>query len=521
LSFLFYPLIYSSKKEDKKFNSALSFCCYQSFILGFFENIAQMPTSTHSFNEDKHTVMLTIDLPKSEYMKSVDDKLKEYRKQVQLKGFRKGKAPMNLLRSRYGGAVLFEELNQLIDKEVQNFIKEENLKILGNPLPRTPLKTSIQRPTDVKMDVEIGYVPNFEVAGIDNEKLMPFYEVEIAEEQLKEEVEKLRKSRSFEFEEGVTEVAEGDMLTVALREMDGDSVKEDGFSKESTYITLDKASDDIKSKLIGANVGDKIQGSLYELDSALGEEKALQYFYDVNLDAEELPEINAETEIEVLEVKRVKLKELNEEFFKEVYPDAELADEAAFLERFKEDVKAQYNPKVNNIYYRAIYEELMEQNKDMSLPKEFLRDWLAESQEEDQKQEVSDEALDNFLERLRWSLILDKLSEARNIEVSQDDIEQRVRYAISQYYGFQIPPNHPMLDDQVKQMLSDRDTVRRYAEQILEDKVLTSLGDDFSKDIKNVSVEELDEVYDSIFNSRQEEESTEEEVVEETAETEE
>lgn len=483
-----------------------------------------MPTSTHSFNEDKHTVTLSIDLPKSEYLGSVDNKLKEHRKQVQLKGFRKGKAPMNLLRSRYGSAILFEELNQLIDKEVQGFIKAENLKILGNPLPKTPLTTTIQRPVDVKMDIEIGYVPNFEVEGIDSEKLIPFYEVEISQEQLDEEVAKLRKSRSFEFQEDVTDVVEGDMLTVALREMDGDAVKENGQFKESTYLTLDKASEKIRNQLIGSKVGDKIQASLYELDNALNEEKSLQYFYDINLDAEELPEVNAATEVEILEVKRVKLKELDQDFFKEVYAEEEIEDKEAFLERFKKDVTAQYEPKAKNIYFRAIYEELMEKNTEMPLPKEFLREWLGESQEGEEKEEVTDEALEGFLERLRWSLIMDKLSEARKLEVTQEEIEQRVRYAISQYYGFQIPPNHPMLDEQVKQMLGDRDTVRRYAEQVLEDKVLTSLGEDFSKDIKNVSVEELDQIHDTIFNQQEEVEAeteTTEEVEEVTAEAEE
>ncbi len=462
-----------------------------------------MPTSTHAFNNEAHTATLTIEIPSEEYLKLVDKKLREYRKTVDLKGFRKGKAPLNLLRSRFGNSILFEEINQLIDTEVQQFIQNEKLRVLGPPIPKNTLDTSIQRPQDVKMDIEIVYVPAFEVQGIDVEQLLPYYEVEVSEEAFQEEVKQLRKQHSSGFEEGVTIVQDKDMLQVALRELENGEVKEDGMFEESTYITLDKVADELKDQLIGASVGDKIEASLYDLDNALTPEQAGRFFYD--LEEVDVEQLNTATELEILEIKRLKIAELDEEFFKKVYPEDEFEDKEAFLARFKEDVANQYQPQINNIYYRHIYETLTEANKDMELPKEFLRDWLKESGEED----LSDERLDGFLGRLRWSLILDQLSEQRAIEVTQQDIEQRLRYALAQQYGFQIPPYHPLFDGHVEELMKDENTVRRYAEQILETKVLRSLDEDFGKDIKTVTPEELDEIYESIFNPSNEEESSE------------
>ena len=159
-----------------------------------------MPSSVHKINSDTNTVVLSISIPVTEYLPIVEKKLNEYKNQVQVKGFRQGQAPMNLVKSRYGNSIISEQVQEIVNKELDEFMKSAEFDFLGSPLPLNHYDTSIQNPKDIKLDIEAGFVPEFVVSGLSKTQKIKFYEIEIGQEILEKEISIQRKRLSTDFE---------------------------------------------------------------------------------------------------------------------------------------------------------------------------------------------------------------------------------------------------------------------------------------------------------------------------------
>lgn len=467
-----------------------------------------MPTSTHVFNNDTHTVILSIDLPVTEYLPKVDKKLKEYRNKAQIKGFRTGEVPMSFLRAKFGNSILVEEVQELINQELNSFLETAQLNMVGSPLPVNKYDASIQKPKDVKLDIEIGFIPEFSVNGISSEAAMPFYAVEIDDETMEKEIEAQRKKLSQDFEEGVSDIQEGDTLRIVLREAKNGVVLEDGLVKEDTYIALDKVSASLKEQLLKAMVGEKLFVNLADTDTSSTLKRIKKAYFGLT----PRQTCSDEAEIEILEIKRVRARELNTDFFKELFPYAEIEDYDAFRTKLRSAIAEGYTSAVYNIFNRAVYEHLVAQNKNLPLPSAFLRRFVEQTQLKGKKME--DKEFDSLIKQITWNTITQKLSEQLNIEVSQQDVEYEMRMAIVRYYGFQISPFHSLFNGQVQKMMQDRDTYRKYYEEVQEAKLFTALEGEFSKDNRTVAAKDFKEVYDKYFNNQQEKEDEEAEQLE-------
>lgn len=473
-----------------------------------------MPTLTSTYNDD-HTVLVNLEMPTTEYMPLVEKKLKDYRKTVQIKGFRQGQVPMGLLRARFGNSVLFDEISTMIDTEVSSFIKENELYTVGRPIMSSLPPLTLQKPLDIKLEVEIGFIPKFEVAGISPEVTLPYHEVEIPQSEIDAEVERIRKAQSKDFQEGVSDVQEDDLLVISLKEMENGAEKENGLENETTYITVNNTAEDLKAKLLAATVGDKFVTTLQDLDTKIEADKLAKLYYSVETEEGESASCSLETEIEIKEIRRVALKELNQEFFKEITGDESIETIEQFQAVIAKVLKEDQEFPARRLFFQAIYDHLMLANKDLPMPLDFLRRWL----NDESKTELSNEEFEANIDDFRWMLIKDQIAKQHDLQVTKEDVEGAVRSEIASYYNYQISPYHPFFDKQVASMLEDQDTFQRYARRILENKVLSTIAEDFSKDIKIVSKEELKAIYDEAYSKEAElnpsdllEEETEEEV---------
>lgn len=471
-----------------------------------------MPTATSTYN-DNHTVVLNLEISSAEYMLSVEKKLKDYRKTGQFKGFRQGQVPMSFLRARFGNAILFDEVSTLIDSEVNKFIQDNELYTVGRPIMSTIPPFNIQKPLDFTITVEIGHVPKFEVKGISPEVTIPFYEVEIPAAEIDTEIERIRKSTSRDFQEGVTDVQEEDVLAVALRELENGELKADGLVNETTYITVKSTSEALHTKLLASTIGDKHITTLQDLDTNLAEERMPKLYYQIE---EEGTICSYEVEMEILEVRRIATRELDQEFFKEITGD----DSIETLEQFRDVVtkalKEDQELPARRLFFQAMYDHLMDANKDLPMPTQFLKKWL----DGESKSELSWEEFEANLDDFRWVLIKEQLARQHGISVDKEDVERAIRSEIASYYNYQISAYHPFFDKQVESMLESSETFERYARRILENKILSAISEDFSRDIKIVSKEELTLLYEETFNKEpevNEENVVEEEVQEENA----
>jgi trigger factor len=459
-----------------------------------------MPTLNHVINDDTNTAVLSIELKAAEYLPKVEKKLKEYKNKVQLKGFRTGEVPMSFLKAKFGNSILSEEIQGIVNDELSAFLDQSKLNVVGSPMPLNKYDASIQKPQDVKLDIEIGFIPQFKVKGISKEYALPFYTVSIDDQTLDKEIDSQRKKRSSEFESEVNDIQEGDTVSVSLRESENGIVKSEALSAEAVNINLDNCSEALKDRLLKAMIGEKLTVNLADLDIKTDVSKINYYGSGVN-------NYSNEAEAEITEIKRIKKRDLNADFFKELLQDETVEDYNVFRERLRSAISDSFSSAIYNVYNRSIFEHLMKHNDDLRLPTDFLKRFVQETQMNGKT--IENAQFSELLKQLSWGTLTNELCSINNVNVSPEDVEYEMRMAIVNYYGIQISPFHNLFDDQVKKMKEDKETYRKYYEDVQESKLFAALEDQFSKDSKIVTIDEFKSIYDSLFVKKQEKEEAE------------
>ncbi|WMX13286.1 trigger factor [Aureispira sp. CCB-E] len=471
-----------------------------------------MPTITHE-NVDELNAIVTIELSQDDYLPKVNSKLKEYRQKAQIKGFRPGKVPMGMIKRKFGTTVLVEEVNEAIGENLNQYFKDNNLRVLGQPLAIEDknLKLSIHKPSDYTFKFELGLAPEFEIKGLSTDNQLPFYDLSVSEEELEAEIDNVRKKYSKGFQEGINDVQEDDMLAISLEELnENGDIKEGGVVKEETFLALrDIANEELKDNLLSATLSDS-----FDIDVFTIEDKDETYIRKHVLGIEEDQEINKMFRLTIKEIKRVDKAELNEEFFKQLFPNEEIDSEEAFREKVKSEIYKGYKQSSLNHFSNLVFDFLLEENK-LDLPVEFLKKWLKETNEGITDEFFEGKEFEAFIKNTNWSLLRDKLAEKYKVEVNYQDVEDATRGEILRYFNYQIPPYGEMMDNMLQKILSDRKEVNRRFEAIMDERILEKTSEDMGKEMKDVSREEFEEIlkdYQASKNPAPVEENTETEV---------
>lgn len=450
-----------------------------------------MPTIKHE-NVDELNAIVTIELAKEDYLPKVNEKLKKYRKEAQIKGFRPGKVPMSLIKRKFGNAVLMEEINEALGNGLNNYFKEESLRVLGNPIAieDNDLKIQINKPEDYNFKFEIGLAPEFEVQGLSADNKLPFYDIAVTDEAVTDEIDKVRRKHSKGFQNNITDVQEEDMLAISLEELneEGD-IKEGGVVKEETYLALrDLANNSLKEDLLTATIGDSFDLDIYTI-----EDKEESYIRKHVLGIEESQEINNQFRLTIKEVKRVDKAELNQEFFKQLFPDEEIADEEAFREKIKGEIYKNYKQSSLNHYSNLVFDFLLENNQ-LNLPLEFLKKWLKENNSDIQDEFFEGKDFEAFIKSTNWSLIREKLAEQYEIQVNYQDVENMTRSEILSYFNYQIPPYGEMMDNMLERILSDKKEVNKRFETLMDQRILEKASESMGKDMIDSTKEDFETI---------------------------
>lgn len=480
-----------------------------------------MPTITHE-NVDQLNAVVTIELSQDDYLPKVNSKLKEYRQKAQIKGFRPGKVPMGMIKRKFGTALLVDEVNEAIGENLNQYFKENNLKVLGQPLAieDKSLKLSINKPSNYTFKFELGLAPDFDVQGISSDYQLPFYDLSISEDDVSTEIENVRKKYSNGFQENITDVQEEDMLAISLHELDENgAVKEDGVVKEETFLALrDVKNEALKDDLLSATISDSFDINIYTI-----EDRDEAYIRKHVLGIEENQTVNETFRLTIKEIKRVQKAELNEEFFEQLFPDEEIDSEEAFREKVKNEIYKGYKQSSLNHFSNLVFDFLIEKNK-LDLPIDFLKKWLKQTNKDITNDFFESKDFDAFIKNTNWSLLRDKLAEKYQINVEYKDVEDMTRSEVLRYFSFQIPPYGEMMDNMLDKILSDKKEVNRRFDALMDERILEKAAEEMGKDMKEVSKEEFEQIlkdYQESKNPSAEDASTKvEEEVEATTEEE-
>ena len=389
---------------------------------------------------------IKIHLDPADYKPQVLTELKKQAKQASMPGFRPGRVPVSVVKKMVGMSVLMDELGKKLNQELTQYIQEEKLQILGEPLPvedKTSDEFDVNCDKELEFTYEVGLAPEFEVDLSPKKKdIPPLYEIEIDDKALDAEIKQYQE-RLADVEE-VEEAKKGDTIYGRIQD-----VAEDGTVAEGAFdkmVVLNPARIEKEGPFFKTVVGKKIEDtfSVKLTDISKSTEEIAKITF---VDEAELKELEGkDLQFVLKKIQRTSPAKLTPDFFKRVMDinsgkmpeQAEEGEEsevteAEFKDSIREQLAKQQESQGKQYFYQKIKDALQEVNQ-LELPDEFLKKWLTISNQGKVSEEEIENQYGDFGDSLRWSLILGKLEEANpEIAVDREDLEGEIRRLSNEY----------------------------------------------------------------------------------------
>ena len=417
---------------------------------------------------DKLNAVLTVTVDKADYQEKVVDILNQYRKTANIKGFRKGQVPMSFVKKQYEQAVIFDTVNEILQKSVSDYINTEKLSILGNPVP--VMKEVDWNADLLSFDFELGLAPEFEV---DLSKVeVESYKVKVAEDEIQKYVDNF--AARFGSLKSLAE-AEAEAVLKVEAAVEGQEAK-------PTFIRLEELKD--ASAFIGKKVGDVIEVNSNDIfDTA--EEAAQQLNTEVT-------EEGTKVTYTIKEINKAEKAEVNQELFDKVYGEGAVDSEEAFRNKIKEESENMYNKESDKQIINDVVAKLLE-TVQFDLPTEFLTKWLISSNENVTSEEQAKEELAKMDKGLRYQLIEAKIAELNNVEVNAEEVKEAAFAAIKdqlKMYGQNSIPEDT-LQQIAMSALQNQEEYNRLSYQVFTDKMLDIFKNNVKLNEKEVTFDEF------------------------------
>ena len=445
-------------------------------------------------NIDALNAVIKLTVEKDDYAKKVDDVLKDYRKRVNMPGFRPGKVPAGVVKKMYGKAVLADEVNKLVSESIHGYIVENKLDLLGEPLPSESQELiDFDTAESFEFAFDVALAPEVEVKLTKREKL-PLYTIEITDEMLATQVDSI--TGRFGTTEKVDEVTEKSMVKGNFAELnDKGEVVEEGITKEDAVISLNVIKDDAeKAKLLGAKAGDAIT---FNPTKAFPNESEITYMLGV--EKEVAADLKSDFQFTITEVTEFKQPEMNQDLFDKAFGEGEVKTEEEFKEKVKSDFANMLAMETEYRFTVDAKDKLMGK-VDVDFPEAFLKRWLLATNRENEQ--MNEETLENemprFLEDLKWQLIRNSLIKTSDLKVEEADVleyaKKSARIQFMQYGLNNVPDEH--LENYAKEMIQKEDQRRQMAEGAINDKVMDLIKESVKVEEKEISRDDFNKLFE-------------------------
>ncbi|MDT0675023.1 trigger factor [Autumnicola musiva] len=434
-------------------------------------------------NIDELNAVVKVDIAKDDYQGKVDKILKDYRKNANIPGFRKGHVPMGMVKKQYGKAVLVDEVNKLLQEELNKYLTEEKLDVLGNPLPKEQENFDWDKENYI-FEFELGLSPDFKV-DLDLKEPITRYKIVADDEMVENQIKNMQKQYGKLVSKETAE--EGDIVAGTFKN------EEEGIDN-NTSVELEKVKGkENLDKFIGAKAGDtislKTKGLFEDENDLVGHLK---------IEQDKANDLDIEVEFTVTEVNHQELADLDQELFDKLFGKDQVKTVTELKEKIKEDAAKQFQQQGDQQLMNDVTEKLIE-NTQFDLPKEFLQKWIRTVGEEPMTEEEAAEEYEKSEKGLRYQLIEGKIMKENNLEVNFEDLKafatDKIKEQMAQFG--QMDPSEKELDDIAARILSNQDEAKRLSEQLMNEKLLEFYKENMEFNEKEVTYEEfVKEIYE-------------------------
>ncbi|MGN7821676.1 trigger factor [Chitinophaga varians] len=408
---------------------------------------------------------ITVKVSQEDYLPNFDKAVKQFSKNANIPGFRKGMVPAGMVKKMHGPAIFGDEVLKTVEKELMGYVQAEKLDIFGQPLSleKTAKNLDFANPEEYAFEFEVGLKPTFEVTPLENDKTtLTRYKVIVTDEMVNDELQRLQLKGGKPSEVEAVSV-EDDIINVTFEEADAKgNVVEGGITKENSLL-VKYFTDAVQAELKGKKINDSI---VIELGKSFDEQRLGWVLKDLGFEAGDKEAAKKHFKLTITKITLIEKRELNEEFFKEVYPADSITTEEAFRAKLKEEIAKYWDSESRNHMHNDLFEVLVHETP-IELPKDFLKRWLQVGGEKPKTAEEAEKEFPGFDHQLRWTLISDKLVRENKLEVSFEDLRENAKQKVLGYYGGAAADGAEWLDSYLDRLLQDEKFVdQTYREMI-------------------------------------------------------
>ena len=440
---------------------------------------------------DKINGVLTMTVEPADYQEKVEKTLKDYRKKAQVPGFRPGMVPMGMIKKQYGTAVKVDEVNRLMGEKLYEYVRENKIQMLGDPLP-----SDKQQPQDFEKDGEMTFVfdiavaPEFKVALSGKDKI-EYYTIAVDDKLIDQQVQ-MYASQGGEFVKA--EVFSGnDTITGDLRQLDkkGNTL-EGGITTESGMIMPAYIKDDKQKKLFdGCKPGDIIT---FNPKKAYPDNDA-EVAALLKVKKEDIADVNSDFSFQVTEIRHFQPAEVNQALFDRVFGEGNVKDEKAFREKIAEQLKAQFVGSSDYKFMQDVRAHLEKKVGKLEFPEALLKRVMLQNNK-DKGADFVEQNFEGSIKELAWHLIKEQIVAAQEIKIEDEDVKRVAKDAIRAQFAQYGMANMPddVVENYAEEQLKKRENIDNFVDRAVDHKLTEKLKTVVKLDEKTVTLDEFNKM---------------------------
>ena len=411
-----------------------------------------------------NTSVIDLLIEKKDYVEKVDISLKDYRKKANIPGFRKGNVPVGLIKKQYGTAIKVEEINRIVQKEISKYISDNDISILGSPLPFEDGEIDWTK-DEINLKFEIAYKPNFKLS-YKPKKTLTYFIIEADNEMINTQVESIQN----QYGKLISLQSPDKQSTISGNVKTAESEKQKNLSLDTEKF---------KKAFFSKYLSNAKVGSLININTkSFDEDKYLNSLFT----SEEKDFINKDLIFEINEITKREKAILDKDLYKKVYKNDEIKSQKQFKNKVKSEIEKQFINQSDQKFFNDCVEFLISNTK-IDLPEKFLKKLIIANQKEKISEDEIDKDFSQSLKGIKYQLIESKLIEENDIDVKPDAIKSYAKEMIIKQmamYG-QNQSDDEQLNSIVKRVMSNEDEVKRMYSMLLNEKILFVFKNKISK----------------------------------------
>lgn len=436
---------------------------------------------------------ISVKVSTADYLPSFEKALKEYSKKANIPGFRPGMVPKGMIKKMYGQSLFMDEVLKSVDKELIDYLQNEKVEIFAQPLPMDTdmSKLDVYNPAEYNFDFEIGLKPTVELPDLGKVKITG-YNITITDEMINSEVERLQNRYGNMADKDAVDGDEN-IINVNFVETDVDGKDVEGGIVKDNSLLGKYFIEKVRKELTGKKAGEHIQISLGEAF----EDKELEFIaQDLGLDPKEETAKQKHFRLDITKVGQLEKRELNEDFFEQLYPGAEVKTEESFKNKIHDEINKYWDAQSRNQIHDQIFHSLVDATK-VDFPQAFLKRWLKVQSGQEGQPAKTDEQIEqempSFLNQLKWTLISDKIVIDNSINVSPEEIKDFAKQQLFNYMGGNTAgmEEQPWVTDYIEKMMKDRKYIEESYTRLQSQKIFDWAEKQVNPVAQDISVEDF------------------------------